>query len=46
MIKHIPGIAWASDILTGQREFPTNKDKSEDKGFQEILDKAMEEKKK
>ena len=42
MIKPIPGIWYAVDILNGQKPFPTFNKKGEDKGFKEILDKEIE----
>lgn len=41
MIKPIPGIWYAVDILNGQRPFPTNK-QEKGEGFKEILDKEIE----
>ena len=38
MIKPIPGIWWAADILNGQRPFPANKQKKGE-GFKELLEK-------
>lgn len=43
-IKSIPGIMWASDILTGQRSIPVlrvHKD-GKDQGFKELFDEEME----
>lgn len=40
-IAPLAGAAWSADILTGQREFPVYKGKK-DRGFKEVLDKAME----
>ena len=41
---NLSGISWATDILYGKRPIPTypSPDK-ESKGFQDILDKAIEE---
>lgn len=44
MIKSIPNMAWAADIMTGQKPFPTFNKERKDKGFKEVLDKAMEDK--
>lgn len=46
--KHIDGIQWAADVLTGQRQFPSfNKiepsQKETDDDFSQVLDKACEE---
>lgn len=42
-IKALSGLAWSHDILTGKRPIPTfNKNEKKDKGFQGVLDKAME----
>lgn len=41
MIKPIPGIWYAVDILNGQKPFPTNKQKKGE-GFKELLEKEME----
>lgn len=42
-IAPLAGAAWGADILTGQREFPVYRGKK-DRGFKEVLDKAMEDK--
>ena len=42
-IAPLAGAAWGADIPTGQREFPVYKGKK-DRGFEEVLDKAMEDK--
>ena len=39
-VAKLSGLAWATDILTGQKPFPINK-QSEDKGFKDILDKEI-----
>ena len=44
MIKSIPNMAWAADIMTGQKPFPTFNKERKDEGFKEVLDKAMEDK--
>ncbi len=43
MIDPAPGMQWAADVMTGQREFPTfNKaDKSEPEGFKDIFDREL-----
>jgi hypothetical protein len=41
VIKPIPGIWYAVDILSGRKPFPTNKQKKGE-GFKEILDKEIE----
>ena len=40
-IKSIPGFQWAADVLTGQKPFSINPQKSEDKGFGDLLEKEM-----
>ena len=40
-VKSVPGIMWASDILTGRRPIPTNKTKKLDPTFQKILDEEI-----
>ena len=42
MIKPIPGIWYAVDILNGQKPFPAYNKKEENKGFKELLEKEME----
>lgn len=42
MMKSIPNMAWAADIMTGQKPFPTFNKERKDEGFKEVLDKAME----
>lgn len=44
MVKTIPDMQWAHDIMTGQKPFPTFNKERKDEGFKEVLDKAMEEK--
>lgn len=42
-IKSIPGIMWASDIMTGQRPIPMHtKPKESSADFKKILDAEME----
>ena len=41
-IKHVPGIMWAADVMTGRKPIPTNKSKKIDPTFQRILDAEME----
>lgn len=43
MIKPIPGIWYAVDILNGRKPFPTNKQKKGE-GFKELLEKINEHK--
>lgn len=40
-VKSVPGVMWASDILTGRRPIPTNKTKKLDPTFQKILDEEI-----
>lgn len=42
MIKPIPGIWYAADVLNGQRPFPTFSKERKGEGFKEVLDKAIE----
>lgn len=44
MINTIPDMAWAADIMTGQKPFPTFNKERKGEGFKEVLDKAMEDK--
>ena len=45
MTRPIPSVWYAVDILNGQRPFPTFTQKPQKgEGFEEVLDKAMEEK--
>lgn len=42
MIKMIPNMQWAHDVMTGQKSFPTFNRKGEGEGFKELLEKEME----
>ena len=42
MINAIPDMAWAADIMTGRKPFPTFNKERKDEGFKEVLDKEME----
>lgn len=42
MVKTIPDMQWAHDIMTGQKPFPAFNKKGEDKGFRKLLEKEME----
>ena len=42
MIKSIPDMAWAADIMTGQKPFPTFNKERKGEGFKELLEKEME----
>ena len=42
MINAIPDMAWAADIMTGRKPFPTFNKERKGEGFKEVLDKGME----
>lgn len=42
MIKPIPGIWYAVDILNGQKPFPTFSKERKGEGFKKMLEKEME----
>ena len=42
VIKMIPDMQWAHDVMTGQKSFPTFNRKGEDKEFKELLEKEIE----
>ena len=44
MINAIPDMAWAADIMTGRKPFPTMQKPKKGEGFKEVLDKEMEKK--
>lgn len=41
-VSKMSGLAWAADIMTGQKPFPTFNKERKGEGFKEILDKEME----
>lgn len=42
MINAIPDMAWAADIMTGQKPFPTFNKERKGEGFKELLEKEIE----
>ena len=47
IIKNIPGIMWAADILTGRKPIPSHKPKEKEKEeFKDLLDSEIEKLKK
>ena len=45
-VSKMSGLAWAADIMTGQKPFPTFNKERKGEGFKEALDKEMEKVKK
>ena len=45
-VSKMSGLAWAADIMTGQKPFPTFNKERKGEGFKEALDKDMEKVKK
>ena len=41
-IAPMSGMAWAADIMTGQKPFPTFNKERKGEGFKELLEKEME----